>query len=232
MTRNIYGYLLAAVLIATAAAAPAAEFETVTLPGGAELTYAVATPDGFSPDNTYSLLLAFPPGGQDANMVRAGLDAYWEAEGTRRGFVVVSPVAPGELFFRGSAGLIPPLLDHLTATYRVRDGRIDVAGVSNGGLSAFRAALDEPDRVRSLTVIPGFPPEAEDFDNLAVLDGITVSMFVGENDRGWLEPMQQVSAALADLGQTPVLQIEPGQGHFVQSLAGPAATEIFDQMLR
>ena len=228
--RSKFGYLLAIVLFAGTAAA--AEFEAVTLPDGTALTYAVALPDGFSPDNTYPLLLAFPPGGQDENMVRAGLDAYWEAEGTRRGFVVISPVAPGALFFRGSAQHIGPFLDYLTTNYRVRDGRVDVAGVSNGGLSAFRTALDEPARVRSLTVVPGFPPEAGDFANLAALDGITVSMFVGENDGGWREPMQRVSAALSDLGQTPFLQVEPGQGHFVRSLAGPAATVLFDQMTR
>lgn len=215
-----------------AAPAMAAEFETVALADGTELTYALAVPDGFRPDNTYPLLLAFPPGGQTRSMVTAGLESFWEAEGTARGFVVVSPVTPGGLFFRESARHIPGLLDHLLTNFRVRDGRVDVAGVSNGGLSAFRAALDQPDLIRSLTVVPGFPPVPEDWRNLAALDGITVSLFVGSADTGWIDNMRQVDEALRDLGQDPLLHVAEGEGHFVQSLAGPAAGQLFDAMTR
>ncbi len=224
--------LLASFLLAAPAHAHAAEFETVTLPDGTDLTYAIAVPDGFRPDNTYPLLLAFPPGSQDRAMVDAGLASYWEAEGAARGFIVVSPETPGGLFFRDAARHIPPLFDHLLTSFRVRDGRLDVAGVSNGGLSAFRAALDHPDQVRSLTVVPGFPPAEQDFANLAALDGINVSLFVGAEDRGWIDNARRVDAALRDLGQEPLLFVAPGEGHFLQSLSGPAAARLFDAMVR
>ena len=134
----------------------AAEFKTITLPDQTVLTYAVAHPADFDPQAEHPVLLALPPGGQDTAMVSAGLDAFWEVEGTKRGYVVVSPAAPaGELFMREGRRHIAPFLDHVRATYRIAGGKLDLVGVSNGGLSAFAAALDNPDAFKTITVVPG-----------------------------------------------------------------------------
>ncbi len=226
----------AAVYLLLAAAAPsagAAQLETLTLSDATELTYAIALPDGYDSAKTYPVLLALPPGPQTVNMVNAGLESYWEAEGTSRGFIVVSPAVPGtDLFFQGSEKYLPELMAYISQTYGVAGGKFDLAGVSNGGLSAFKVAVDNPDQFRSLTVIPGFPPSREVFGQLERLAGLTVSMFVGERDSGWLEPMTSTAEALRTAGTDVYMEVIPDNGHFVTDLSGPAAARIFDQIQR
>ncbi len=211
----------------------AAEFKTVTLPDQTELAYAVAHPDGFDPKTAYPVLLALPPGGQDRAMVSAGLDAYWESEGTRRGFVVVSPAAPpGELFMRDGRRHIAPFLDHIRSTYRVAGGKLHLAGISNGGLSAFAAAIDHPDAFQTITVVPGFPPSGDDFGELGRLNGLKINMVVGENDGGWTDRMAATQAELERLGIDSTYRIIAGEGHFIRSLMGNRSAELFDQIER
>lgn len=224
---------MVAALSLSAGHGQAAEFKTLTLPDQTELTYAVAHPDGFDPLSEYPVLLALPPGGQSTDMVRAGLDAYWEAEGTRRGFIVVSPAAPnGELFMSGGRRLIAPFLDHIRNTYRIADDRVHLTGVSNGGLSAFAAALDNPEAFQTVTVIPGFPPSREDFAALDRLAGLKINMFVGGNDSGWLDSMAATQAEFERLGLDSTYEVVPAEGHFVRSLTGANSARLFDQIQR
>ena len=203
----VIGFLLFAAL---GAAASAAEFKTLTLADATELTYALALPDDFDAAQTYPVLLALPPGPQTKDMVNAGLDSYWEAEGTSRGYIVVSPVAPGrQLFFQGGEKALPELMDHITQTY-------GVAG----------------EKFHSLTVVPGFPPTQEVFDRLASIAGLTISMFVGEQDSGWLDPMNGAVAALKRAGNDVYIEVIPNNGHFVTALSGRGAARLFDQMER
>lgn len=227
---RIAGFLLAA---AFAPSAGAAQFETLTLSDASELTYAIALPDGYEASQTYPVLLALPPGPQTVHMVNAGLDSYWEAEGTRRGFIVVSPAAPArQLFFQGGEKVLPELMAYISKTYGVAGEKFHLAGVSNGGLSAFKVAVDHPDLFRSLTVVPGFPPSREVFAQLESIAGLTVSMFVGEQDSGWLEPMTSTAEALKRAGGEVYMEVIPNNGHFVTALSGAAAARIFDQMER
>ena len=99
----------------------------------------------------------FSPGGQNKAMVNTGL-GWRESEGQRRGYLVFSPAAPSsELFFDGSRGLIRPFAEALLSRYPDQGGQFHLGGISNGGISAFTAALDHPDIFLSITVLPGFP---------------------------------------------------------------------------
>ena len=223
--------LAAVALIVTGQAAVAAEFQTMTLADGTELTYAVALPAGYQADRSYSVVLALPPGGQERSMVTAGLNAYWEDEGTRRNYVVVSPAAPGgTLFFRGAERHLPAFMQRLAETYNVAGGKFHLAGVSNGGLSAFRVATTHPERFHSVTVVPGFPPAEADLQAVDGLRGVKVNMFVGANDVGWLQPMQTARERLEGAGVDVYFEVVPGAGHIIQSLSGPNAGHIFDQI--
>ncbi len=225
--------ILLALLICIAAFTPVygfgAEFRTFVGADATVIDYAVVLPDGFSQDQTYPTILALPPGPQTRDMVNAGLASYWEDMAKQRGFIVVSPVAPnGQLFFRGSEIHIPSFLDHVAETLPVDGARFHVAGISNGGLSAFRIALAHPERIKSVTVLPGFPPSQAEFANLEALKGIQINMFVGAQDAGWLENSQATVDALLALGERPQFEILPGEGHFLRTIAGPSATRIFD----
>jgi len=220
-------------LAAFSPAVNAAELKTLRLADATDLTYAVALPDGYDGGKTYPVLLALPPGPQTTDMVKAGLDSYWEAEGTARGYIVVSPTAPRrQLFFQGGERILPEFMAHITQTYSVAGEKFHLAGVSNGGLSAFKVAVDHPDKFQSLTVIPGFPPSREVFAQLQSIAGLTITMFVGEQDSSWREPMADTAKALKGVGNDVYMEVIPNNGHFVTALSGGGAARIFDQIER
>jgi predicted esterase len=205
---------------------PMLTYETLSLLGGETIEYALLLPANYNNQQDYPILLALPPGGQNRQMVDAGLNGYWAEEAGRRGWIVVSPAAPdGQLFFQGAEMLIPEFLDDITAQYSPQGGKFHIAGISNGGISAFRIALDEPQRVHSLLVLPGFPRGEADFQRLDELVDIPVAMFVGEHDTTWIPSMEATAKTLSDLGGTVSLEKVPGEGHVIQSLTG---AKLFD----
>jgi predicted esterase len=203
-------------------------YEQMVLIDETIIEYALVLPDGYSADQTYPILLALPPGDQTEAMVEAGLN-YWEAEAAERGWIVVSPIAPNfTLFFRGSETHLPEFLNRIAEQYPPEGGKFHVSGVSNGGISAFRFAISNPDMVHSVVVLPGYPLEGFDQDNLANLQAIPVAMFVGENDGGWVTRMQTAEQALSDLGAAVTLDIRLGEGHVIRSLGGEQLFDLLD----
>lgn len=202
-------------------------YQSMEFQEGTTLHYAVLTPKNFDTTRTYPILLAFPPGGQSQDLVQWGLDSYWADQAIKRGWIVLSPVAPGgQLFFQGSEALIPQFLEQTSEMYHPEGGKYHVAGVSNGGISAFRVALQNPDKTQSLLVLPGFPRTKEEFQKLETLKDIPVAMFVGEQDSSWVATMQATEEELSRLGGDVSLEIVPGEPHVIKSLVGGEA--LFD----
>jgi len=191
------------------------------LPDGQKLHYTVQLPLGFDPAKPYPVLLALPPGPQNGAMVEAGFRLYWGERARKVGWVVVSPRAPkGELFFQGAEALIPPLLKKLRSELWLEGNRFHLAGVSNGGLSAFRVATEQPFQFRSLTALPGFPPTREDWRRLKLLKGLQVSLYAGGADARWAAASRRAAERLQVLGIPVSLTIFPGEGHTPRSLEG------------
>ncbi|MCB8980511.1 MAG: hypothetical protein H6657_24120 [Ardenticatenaceae bacterium] len=194
---------------------------------GTLLEYGVVLPDDFVDGQTYPVLLAFPPGVQSRAMVNAGMD-YWAEVGQERGWVVVSPVAPGGvLFFDGSEKYMPEFLQRIEALYPLEGGQFHLAGISNGGISSFRIATMMPEKFASLTAVPGFP-QPFDFEQLAKLTQIPVTLFVGENDTSWVERMTATADELERLGGQVSLTVVPNEGHVIRSLTGETLYDILD----
>lgn len=217
---------LTAAETAPSSSAGSIQFETFTSADGTTMEYAVVLPDNFDSQKQYPILLALPPGGQGKDVVQALLDRYWGQEAIRRGWVVLSPAAPGGvLFFSGSERLIPEFLAETAKTYQPEGGKYHLAGISNGGLSAFRIIGNNPELFKSLLVLPGFPQTDADRQKLPSLVNIPVAMFVGGEDTGWLQAMQDTEKELTRLGGKVTLKVIPGEGHILQSLT---ARELFD----
>lgn len=223
----IVGSVMAGIVVGTIAAAqdspetPPWEFRDFVLSGGESLRCAVVLPEDYDPAVAHPVLLGLPPGDQSERMVIAGLTRYWGREAAARGWVVVSPVAPeGKSFVREAAESIPRLVRAIHAEFRAEGGRVHVAGVSNGGRSAFRAAIDDPAAYHSVTVLPGFPPEDADERRLYRLRELPLAMFAGGNDEAWVSRMQRTRDSLVSLGASPTLEIFPGEGHVPPSLTG------------
>lgn len=219
------------VLLSCERAASSEEIRRLTLSGGTVIEYALVLPEHFDRESAYPALLVFPGGSQTMGMVRSTLERYWGPEGTRRGFIVISPAAPnGVSFIDGSEKLIPEFLRHFFSDFRIRGGKFHVGGNSNGGKSAFRVAILYPDLFRSLTVLAGFPPEDRDTRELRRLRGIRINMFVGESDPVWLDPMLEAKAKLETLGIDLFFQSFPRNGHFLPDLSFGNSGKIFDRI--
>ncbi|MCA9284147.1 MAG: hypothetical protein KDA22_02960 [Phycisphaerales bacterium] len=205
----------------------------LTTRDGTVVDYALVLPRDFDASKTYPALLALPPGPQTASMVEAGLDRYWGKQASERGWIVISPAAPnGVSFYSGSERLVPELLDAVQSQFKVEGGKFHLAGASNGGRSAFRVALDHPDRFLSLTVLPGMPPRPEDFAMLPSIAKLPVTMYVGGSDTAWLEQMKRTRDALVRAGGRVTLTVLPNEGHVPPSLDGAVIMERLDEVRR
>lgn len=187
---------------------------------GVTIGYAISVPEGFTVGDEAPLLLAFPPGAQSRDDARSLVANTYAPEGSRLGWVVVSPAAPeGELFFQGSEVLIPGFLDWVETWMTPEGGAPHVVGVSNGGISTFRYASQNPTRVLSMSTLPGFPRSDEDKASLAQLTEVPIRMYVGGIDADWISPAEDTATAFSELGGDIELTIFDGEGHFVRSLA-------------
>ena len=165
-------------------ASPEREYKRVLLHGGTYLEYALVRPPEFRASEPSPVLLAFPSGIQDKTEVERTLDRYGAAL-AQRGWVVASPVAPtGKTFHEGAETWIPALLNQLARDVRVEGGKFHVAGVESGALSAFRVALEFPERFASLTVTPGRVPKGWDFEKLGLLKYVAVTVYARDDDAG------------------------------------------------
>jgi pimeloyl-ACP methyl ester carboxylesterase len=202
-----------------------------TATDGTVIDYVELVPPGRQVGQAGKVLFTFPPGGQDLAVTTRIVEQRWHDEALARGWVVVSPAAPstGLFYSDQSARLVPELLDAIAADYPPEGGRFDLAGVSNGGLSAFRAALSYPERFRSLVVFPGYSPDGGDDPNLSKLRDIGVSMFVGGEDTGWLDASRQTKQTLDALGYTVELHVVAGEPHIISTLTG---ADLFDAIER
>ena len=149
--------------------APQQVTEVAVLPGGlsvgqvdidgTSVDYVTVVPEGFEVGDTAPVLLALPPGGQDLGLAESIAGGVYQTEALARGWVVVSPAAPGgELFFRGSEALIGGLLEWMEGWVTAEGGMPHLSGISNGGISAFRALAENPTSFRSVLVFPRLPP--------------------------------------------------------------------------
>jgi poly(3-hydroxybutyrate) depolymerase len=228
----VRGHLLLAIALLGsplfAAFAHAADFHQF-VHDGHSIDYALVLPDHFDKTKPYPVLLALPPGDQSRQLVEAGLDLYWEAEAKRRGWVVISPAAPaGESFYTGLEKELPGLLDEVAKSVLVEGSKVHLAGVSNGGLSAYRVITEFPAHFLSLTVLPGIPPDASAFAALSRLRGIPVAVFAGGEDVDWARGSRETKQELDRLGIENTLTIVPGQGHVIR-LEPVALFDLLDQ---
>jgi predicted esterase len=143
---------------------------------------------------------------------------------------VVLPAAPdGDLFFEGGERIFPEFLDKILAEYKIGEGKFHIAGISNGGISAFHIAALYPRYFLSITALPGFLPEATDV-NVRSISKLCINMHVGEFDQlGWTSPIERQAGALKKQGLNVRFTIERGQQHRLETFAGEGAKRLFDQ---
>lgn len=181
-----------------------------------ELEYALALPDAKVLKAGCPLVVVLP-GGAGAKGEVEGAIGYFADEGTARGWIVVSPMAPnGKLFFQEGEKALEPLVKYLKETYRVEEGQVHVAGVSNGGIGAFHALIQHPGLWASVLTLPGAIQSEEDIAKLADLKGKPITMYAGEKDElGYQEGCRKIAQAL-DAKKVPyTFNLRKGEGHIM-----------------
>jgi poly(3-hydroxybutyrate) depolymerase len=219
-----------AALLAIATGLHAKAFDKSIDIAGVTLHYKVVLPRDYDPARTYPAVLAFPPGSQGADMVMTTLVRNWQPEAERRGYIVFVPSAPnGRLFYEEGANVFPEFLDKMLAEYKIRDNKFHIAGMSNGGISAFHIAAAYPRYFLSVTGFPGYLPDATPA-RVNALAKMCINMHVGEYDSGWVRQMQDQAAQFRAQGFTVRFTIEKGESHVLGTPQGPGAARLFDQI--
>ena len=202
--------------------------ELTKVVAGTTVHYKVVLPDGYDPGRAYPGILAFGGGPQTMNTVDGILARNFRAEAERRGYIVIAPAAPGEVFFEGGARIFPEFLTIVLADYRIEGGRFHVAGPSNGGIAALHVAALHPQYFVSVTAFPGFMWE-RDPARLQAISKMCVFMYVGELDHYlWHDEMKREVDVLSEKGTVARYSLEQGQPHRLDTLAGPNAARLFD----
>jgi poly(3-hydroxybutyrate) depolymerase len=221
--------LLAGLLLFSSRAAIANVLEQSMNVAGTAVHYKLILPQDYNPAKAYPAVLAFPGGPQTMEAVERTLERNWRKEAEGRGYIVVIPAAPGgRLFFEGGDRVFPGFLTGLLGKFKILDNKFHVAGVSNGGISAFHIAASFPQYFWSVT---GFPGYLRDVTPLRVqaLSKMCVNMYVGEQDTDWLDYMSDQASEFLGLRLNLQFQVEKGQGHRLQTLEGDGAARLFDQ---
>ena len=197
---------------------------------GATVHYKIILPKSFDPAKTYPAVLAFPPGSQTMDMVLTTLMQNWLPDADRFGYIVVVPAAPNGHPFTGTgAKVFPEFIERLLHEYKIRDNKLHIAGMSNGGRSAFHIAAMYPQYFRSVTGLPGFLPDPSP-ERVAALANLCIYMHVGEFDTGWLDQMQQQASLFRRKGYSVDFTIEKGEGHVMRTLAGERSAQLFNEI--
>ncbi len=196
---------------------------------GTTVHYKVILPNGYDPAKAYPAVLAFPGGPQTMGMVEGTVERNWREQAERLGYIVIVPAAPnGRLFFEEGAKVFPEFLIKLLSDFKILDNKFHIAGVSNGGLSAFHIAASYPQYFWSVTGIPGYLLEANPA-RVRALAKMCINMYAGEMDTDWLESEKAQAAQFRAQGFVVEFSEEKGQGHVMRTLEGPGAARLFKQ---
>lgn len=194
-----------------------------------KVNYKVVLPNGYDDARPYPTVLAFAGGSQNMRIVNSAIERNWRAEAEKRGYVVIIPVAPeGRLFFQQGDRVFPEFIDRVLQDYKVENGKLHIAGSSNGGISAFHIAEKYPQYFRSVTGFPGYLQEDSDA-NIDRLKSMCIFMHVGELDSAWLAEMRAQADRFRQRGLHVRFKVEKGQQHSLRTLTGSGAHRLFDQ---
>jgi poly(3-hydroxybutyrate) depolymerase len=198
--------------------------------GGAKMSYHVLLPPGYDRTRAYPVVLVFTGGPQTIEMALGTLETDWRQEAERRGYIVISPGAPGgNLFFEGGDRVFPDFLDYIVGTYKVQ-GKLHVAGHSNGGLSAFHVAAKYPQYFSTVTGYPGLLGNNPDLKRADALKSMCVAMHVGDRDEGWQDGMKQQAAQLKSRGFRVQFTVEKNQVHRLKASEINLSPRLFDEI--
>ena len=222
--------VVAALLLSMSSSLQAKAYDKAVEIDGTTVHYKIILPKTFDPAKTYPAVLAFPPGSQTMDMVLTTLVQNWLPEADRFGYIVVVPAAPNGHPFTGTgAKVFPEFIERLLHEYKIRDNKFHIAGMSNGGRSAFHIAAMYPQYFLSVTGLPGYLPDPTP-ERVAALSKMCIYMHVGALDTDWVGQMEQQTSMFRAKGYTVHFTIEKNEGHVMRTLAAEGSARLYKQM--
>jgi tetratricopeptide (TPR) repeat protein len=196
-------------------------FFTLKLKDGSELPFSVDLPLNFDPSKEYPVLVA-PGAGKKVDGNWGGL--FWGEDTSQRGWMAVESPA---FVLADPIGVTAQLLDELARRYKVEGGKFHLVSYGPAAAPAFAVAMAMPARIKSITVVPGFPATSDDAE-LSKLKGVTVSFIVGENDPLFLNECEAAHRHLQKLGVDVYIEVVAGAGQLMQPMFGGELAERMD----
>ncbi len=197
---------------------------TLKLKDGTDLGFSVDLPVAYDPAREYPILVA-PGHGKRVEGNWGGL--FWGEDTSQRGWITVESPA---FLMTDPIGATSQLLDEIVRRYKPEGRKFHFACYGPSAGPAFAAAMTYPERVKSLTALPGYPVTDKP-EELSKLKSIRVSLIVGANDVIWKPEVEVAHARLTQAGIESYLEVVPGSGHLLQGMFGGELAERL-QLLR
>jgi predicted esterase len=182
----------------TLVVAAASAQERIELGDGTQLTVFMVRPAESSGEPSPLLVLM---GGGPGNASISRDTSIWLGSGfAERGWMVAVPVSPNNRAFRGYENnqKVAQLIGVLQQREEIAGGRVMLAGISNGGMSALEIARRNPDAYMGVVAVPAVATSA--YDNRALKDFPVYLRIGGEDELGWEDRFDDTVAALTEAG--------------------------------
>ena len=140
-------------------------------------------------------------GGGPGNASISRDTSIWLGGGfAERGWMVAVPVSPNNRAFRGIENNIKveQLIVELQKRAEISSGKVLLAGISNGGMSALEIARRNPDNYLGVAAVPALATSVVDNRSLS---GFPVYLRIGGEDQlGWADRFDETANALTEAG--------------------------------
>jgi len=185
--------------------------ERIELADGSILnTFIVEPPDG----SVGPFPLVIVMGGGSGNASISADTSRWLGSGfAQRGWYVAVPVSPDNRAFRGASNnaKVLELAQLLQQREQVAIGKVLLAGVSNGGMSALEIARRNPELYFGVAAVPAISNAKTKNDSLK---GFPVYLRIGGNDQlGWADNFDETVASLSNAGVDLDAEVLDGAPH-------------------
>ncbi len=185
--------------------------ERITLQDGTVLNVFLVAPENGA--NRASPLVILMGGGPGNASISQDTSRWLGSGFAQRGWMVAVPISPNNRSFRGGVNnaLITDLITQLQKRKNIAQGKVLLAGVSNGGMSALEIARRNPQDYLGVAAVPAI--SSADTDNEA-LRNFPIYLRIGGNDQlDWADRFDETVANLTEAGVVLDADVLDGAPH-------------------
>ena len=185
--------------------------ERITLQDGTVLNVFLVAPENGA--NRASPLVILMGGGPGNASISQDTSRWLGSGFAQRGWMVAVPISPNNRSFRGGVNnaLITDLITQLQKRQNIAQGKVLLAGVSNGGMSALEIARRNPQDYLGVAAVPAI--SGADTDNEALRD-FPIYLRIGGNDQlDWADRFDETVASLTEAGVVLDADVLDGAPH-------------------